>query len=282
MKKIISIVKITVTFIVIVMLMTNCKSNDKNVMGTTRRVLFLHHSTGNEIWKGGMNKWIYKIFKRGNVQRWFSEYNKKNESNIIVKEKFFPKEKPYGWKNYPFDYYNIWVKHAGETPYMEEPTLEILTKSYNMIIWKHCYPVSAIKNQSGKANINSEEKTIENYKLQYNALKEKMHQFPETKFLVWTGAALVKNSTTKEQAERAREFFTWVKNEWDEKGDNIYIWDFYSLETEGGIYLKDAYAQSPSNSHPSKEFSKMVYPLFCQRIVDVLDGKGDKRNIEGK
>ena len=32
----------------------------------------------------------------------------------------FPKPNPYGWNNYPYDYYNIWVKNAGEELYMEE------------------------------------------------------------------------------------------------------------------------------------------------------------------
>ena len=36
----------------------------------------------------------------------------------------FPKASPYGWHNYPYDYYDIWVKHAGNEPYMEEPSME--------------------------------------------------------------------------------------------------------------------------------------------------------------
>jgi len=35
-------------------------------------------------------------------------------------------------------------------------------------------------------------------------------------------------------------------DEWDEAGDNIFIWDFYSYETEGGLYLLDKYAVGPS------------------------------------
>ena len=42
---------------------------------------------------------------------------------------------------------------------------------------------------------------------------------------------------------KGREFFQWVKNEWDTEGDNIFIWDFYELETEGGIYLTEKNAR---------------------------------------
>ena len=65
----------------------------------------------------------------------FEKYNKENNKNYLIKEMTFPKASPYGWHNYPYDYYNIWVKHAGNEPYMEEPTLEMLTKAisgYNL------------------------------------------------------------------------------------------------------------------------------------------------------
>ena len=109
-----------------------------------------------------------------------------------------------------------------------------------------------------------------------------MHEFPQVRFIVWTGAAQVKNATEAEYAKRAKMFFDWVKNEWDESGDNIFIWDFYTLETEGGLYLKNNYAMDPYDSHPNNAFSQKVAPLLCQRIVNVLEGRGDSSSITGK
>ena len=123
----------------------------------------------------------------------FDDFNKKNNSNYKIADLTFPKETPYGWNNYPYDYYNIWVKHAGENTYMEEPTLEILSKKYEIIVFKHCFPTSRISQDTGTPDINSDEKKIENYKLQYNALKNKMHEFPNNKFIVWTPAVCTKN-----------------------------------------------------------------------------------------
>ncbi|MBN1251031.1 MAG: hypothetical protein JXR51_16390 [Bacteroidales bacterium] len=251
-------------------------------MKKQKRAIFLHHSTGSNIWKGNVSKYSYKLFKEGDVLKWIKKYNKKNKTDFKVEEKAFPKKQPYGWKNMPFDYYNIWVKNGGNELFMEEPTLEILSKKYELIIWKHCYPVSAISKNKDTADINSEERTVENYKLQYIALKEKMHEFPETKFLVWTGATHVKGGTNEESAKRMNEFVNWVRAEWNEKGDNIFLWDFYELETEGGIYLKDDFAESLSDSHPNKIFSGSIAPYFGQRIVDVLSGLGDEKPITGK
>jgi hypothetical protein len=275
------------TILLLLFLFNQCNNpvNHEN-MENSVQILFLHHSTGNNIWRGGktgrIDRVIYKLNHQSAVDRWFNNYNQQHGTNYIIKDQYFPKSEPYGWKNYPHDYYNIWVKNAGDKPYMEEPTLEMLTKDHDVIIWKHCYPVGAIQEDTGSPDIDSPVKSLENYKLQYIALKEKMHEFPKTKFIVWTGAVLVKGNTNEEQAKRAKEFHNWVVNEWDEPDDNVFLWDFYELETDGGLYLKEDYAASPENSHPSKSFSKKVYPYFCQRIVDVIENKGDSGKLTGE
>ena len=187
----------------------------------------------------------------------------------------FPKSCPYGWNNYPYDYWNIWVNHAGASAYMKEPTLEMLTQTYDVIVWKHCFPVSSVAADTGSPDITSSVKSEENYKLQYNALKAKMHEFPNKRFIVWTGAALVESATNAEEAGRARDFANWVKTTWDEPGDNIYVWDFRDLETGGGLYLLPENAASTSDSHPNPTFAASVAPLIGQRIIDVIEGRGD-------
>ena len=255
--------------ILIILLITGCSSNNNNM----KKIVFLHHSTGEAIWKGATNRYIYKLTGKGDVQKFFSTYNRKNKTSYEISAVNFPKSSPYGWNNYPFDYYNIWVKNAGAEPFMEEPTLEILTKQYDVIIFKHCFPVSRINADTGSPDINSDVKSIENYKLQYDALKRKMHEFPENKFIVWTPAANTKLNSKEDEAVRTRDFYNWMVNDWDEKGDNIYIWDFYNYETEGGLYLTDSNAHSPDNSHPGVEFSARVAPKFGQFIIDVIESR---------
>jgi hypothetical protein len=77
------------------------------------RILFLHHSTGECVWNGG-------------VADWFAAYNAAHGTRYAITEQAFPKDSPYGWENYPYDYWNIWVKNASPKPYREEPTLELL------------------------------------------------------------------------------------------------------------------------------------------------------------
>jgi hypothetical protein len=231
-------------------------------------IIFLHHSTGNNIWRGG-------------VPEWFDNYNTENDTSYEITEAGYPTSEGYGWRNYPYDYWNIWINNEGNEPYLGQETLEILTQTYDVIIFKHCYPVSDVLENTGSPDISSSRKSMENYQLQYNALKIKLREFPDHRFIVWTGAARVQAGTTEANAQRAQTFFNWVKNTWDEVGDNIYIWDFWELETEGGIYLKPEYANNANDSHPNKTFSKMVAPYFGQRIVDVIEGSGDTGSITG-
>lgn len=227
------------------------------------RIVFLHHSTGKAVWDGGVKDWI-------------RQYNRENGTGYDIREVAFPKESPYGWNNYPFDYWNIWVRHEGPEPFMGEPTLEMLTERYDVIVWKHCFPVSEVLPDTGSPDVASSEKRAGNYRLQYEELREKMREFPGTKFIVWTGAALVRARTDEEQAARARDFSEWVVDEWDEPGDNIFVWDFRGLETEGGLYMKPEYARSETDSHPNEKFASTTAPLFGRMIVDVIEGRADE------
>lgn len=237
-------------------------------MPETINGIFLHHSTGNCIWSGG-------------VPAWLEDYNRQRGTAYQITEQAFPKKEPYGWKNYPYDYWNIWVNHAGDQPFSEEPTLDMLTKENELIIWKHCFPVSHILEDTGTPDVGSEVKSLENYRAQYTALKEAMLRFPKTKFIVWTPAALLPANSNDEEAERTRAFAGWMLNEWDDKGDNIFVWDFHSLETEGGLFLKVENARSDQDPHPNEAFSRKAAPLFAQRIVDVLEGHGDTGSVTG-
>jgi hypothetical protein len=249
------------------LLLAGCQEN-RNSM---KKIIFLHHSTGYNVWLGKTNNYLYKFTGKGDVQKYVERHNRKNGTAYRLSEQFFPKKVPYGWKNYPYDYYNIWVKNGGDKPFMEEATLEMLTKEYDLIIFKHCFPGSRIQPDTGTPDIDSEMKTLENYKLQYQALKDKMHQFPQNRFIVWTPAVNTQKLTTEDEAIHTREFRDWIVNEWDETGDNIFVWDFYSYETEGGLYLAEQNAVSPDNSHPGIEFSAHVAPLFGQFIIDVIE-----------
>src|SRR5579883_1123726 len=256
-------------------------------------IIFLHHSTGESVWNGGRRKLSARIARKlnsylglrlpvgGLVPQLLAEHNRKSGRRHQIVEQAFPKAKPYGWRNYPFDYYNIWVKNAGTEPFREEPTLELLTRNYNVVVFKHCFPVSNI-GPDKTPDVNDDYRSLANYKLQYLAMREKFHQFPKTRFIVWTGAAQVEPRTTPDEAKRAREFFDWVRQEWATQASNIFLWDFYGLQTEGQLYFQPQYAVSPENSHPNESFSRSVARSLLQRVVDVVESNGTSTDIAGQ
>jgi hypothetical protein len=270
--------------------LTSCRYKESK---SDMNIIFLHHSTGEVIWNGApssiFKKALSKISNRladifstkAMLPVLFEKFNKEHNKNYHIKEITFPKAVPYGWQNFPYDYYNIWVKNAGEKPYMEEPTLEMLTKENQIIIFKHCFPVCYINSDKDSADINSDVKTLSNYRLQYNAIRDKLHEFPKTKFILFTGAAQVKLNISEDKAKRAKEFFTWVINEWDLPGDNIYLWDLYSLQTEGGLFFRDEYSVSPSDSHPNEYFAREAAKLLFNRIIDIIENDGSKTQLTG-
>ena len=282
-----------VVFIILLMIypLNSCRKKEKTF---DMNIIYLHHSTGGVIWQGTRVSLVTRVArkistsladvvgKKARLPLLFERYNKDNNKNFSIEEMAFPKASPYGWHNYPYDYYNIWVKNAGNEPFTEEPTLEILTKQYQVVIFKHCFPVSNIQPDQDSADINSDFKSLANYKLQYLSLRDKLHEFPDTKFILFTGAAQVKSNITEDEAKRAKEFFKWVTDEWDFPGDNIHLWDLYTLETEGGLYFKNDYAVSENDSHPNIDFAGKAAQLLFNRIIDIIEKNGTGTKMTGE
>ena len=128
-------------------------------MSSSAKVIYLHHSTGGVIWEGG-------------VQDTIEKYNAEHGTDYSITPLEFPKASPYGWNNYPYDYWNIWVNHAGPSAYMEEPTLEMLTQTYDVIVWKHCFPVSNIVADTGSPDVTSSVKSL---RIMLQPTQRKMH-----------------------------------------------------------------------------------------------------------
>ena len=73
-----------------------------------------------------------------------------------------------------------------------------------------------------------------------------------------------------------------MTDEWDLPGDNIHLWDLYTLETEGGLYFKDDYAVSQNDSHPNVEFAGTAVQLLFNRIVDIIENNGNGTKLTGE
>lgn len=238
--------------------------------GVAQKVVFLHHSTGGN------------VFYEGDVASWISNYNTENNTSIEVTERAYP-DSPWPWDNYPYDYWKLWVDGSCNSDEASIECMNSIAEKYDVVIFKHCFPGASIQADNGDEDITSREKTLPNYKLQYRALRALFDSYPNTKFIAWTLAPLHRKATNADEAARANEFANWVKNDWlTEEGKahpNIFVFDFYGLAaeltknpTDGQQYsLKYEYEGSHDgdDSHPNTLANQTIGPIFGQRIVDV-------------
>ena len=241
--------------------------------GGDQRIVLLRHSTGGN------------VFDEGGVAKWFRNFNAENGTSYDISMRAYP-DSPYSWKNYPYDYWNLWVnsKSPANPNSSGVDTLENLAREYDMIIFKHCFPGSDIESDSGSSSVSSSRKTLGNYKLQYRALRDKFDSMPETIFMVWTLAPRHRMNTSKSQAARAKQFVDWVRDSWlteDGKAHpNIFVFDFWSNVAETRQRpakgetntLRYEYERShrDSDSHPNSTANRTVGPIFAQQVVDAI------------
>lgn len=244
-----------------------------NAAAGNESIIFLHHSTG------------WGVYNTGNVEGYFDNYNSQEGTTYQITERDYP-DTPYPWANYPYDYWNLWINGACDSSNPNIECLDTLVNDYDVIIWKHCFPGAAISADTGNPDITSSSKRIENYKLQYRALRQLMDSYPDTTFIIWTLAPLHRLATNSEHATRANEFSEWVKNDFlteDGEHPNIFIFDFYGNASEldpnppqGMQYtLKYEYEinHTSSNSHPNTLANQNIGPVFAQFIIDVIESK---------
>lgn len=249
------------------------------------KIIFLHHSTGNY------------LYQEGNVAAWFKEHNARNGTSYQLDERMYPQTPVYpAWDNYPYDYWNLWINGACSKTNSATECLDSLAQKYDVIIFKHCYPGSAILADTGNPSVSSKRKSLENYKLQYRALRDLMDAYPLKKFIIWTLSPTPRfvAGANSESAARAKEFVEWVKNDFlKEDGKNhpnIYIFDWWGIAAGTDNFLKQEYERpGQSDPHPNAVVNKYAGPIFAQTIIDVInngyDVEGDKNsedNNEGQ
>ena len=228
------------------------------------KIIFLHHSTG------------WGVYSGGDVPGWFANYNSAHGTSYQMNERSYP-DSPYPWANYPYDYWNLWVHGACDSGNINIECMNTLTQKYDVIIFKHCFPGADLLADTGSPDVGSDTKSLENYKLQYRALRDLMGQYPHNIFIVWTLVPLHRNATTAANAGRAKMFVDWVKNDFlTEDGtrhSNIFIFDFWGLAAGSDNFLKYAYegSHTGSDSHPNQLANQTIGPLFSQAVVDDIN-----------
>ena len=97
-KSVINLLTKSILLLAFAFTFTACNNtSNQDTMGTSTKILFLHHSTGNNIWRGGNSSLVYRVMNKARmnpkseVEKWFTAFNSENRTSYAIKEQNFPK-----------------------------------------------------------------------------------------------------------------------------------------------------------------------------------------------
>ncbi len=170
-----------------------------------------------------------------------------------------------------------------------------------IIMFKSCYPNNAVSSEgSTPGDPFSGEKTVENYKAvftypdgtteyerngyTYKALEEIFAENPDILFIFVTAPPQCWADADPENAKRARDFYTWLKDEWfqqyqedSEEINNVAIFDWFDVlaygedATQHANMLKEKYGGNTGDSHPNALANSESTELFASGEENLLD-----------
>ncbi len=223
--------------------------------GTFRKIIFLHHSTGEAlIAEGGVRERLtalgYEFYDHGYNDDGLTLANgqRANMSFNIPDDNTDP------------DGFNALFAQPVTSP----PTNALShLMQYDVIAFKSCFPTSDIQSNE----------QLEEYKTYYRNIRAVMDRYPNKIFIVVTPPPLVPAATEATIAARARAFANWLKSaEYLSGHPNVFTFDFFNLLAESNTGARDynmlraAYRADPNDSHPNERANREIGPQFADFI----------------
>jgi hypothetical protein len=207
------------------------------------RFLFIHHSTGEGfLFEGGM--WDLLVDAGFDV-------HDRTYGDGWVGDNTDPQHWPVTFTEY-YDDMITWELEPGQY--------------YDIVAFKSCFPASDI----------SSDEMLEEYKGYYNTVKSVTQQHPETLFIPFSTPPLVPDSTSPENAARAREFSIWLSGEYTAGEGNLVSYNVFDVlagnDPLSGDFncLRYEYQKDQYDSHPNALANETVAQDFTDWLVDVV------------
>ena len=229
-----------------------------------RSGIFLHHSTGGNIWgPNGSNTSVPDEIDDFNLDNSYT-----GDDACSLNEAGWPTN---FWDNEWNRWHNIF---DGNDP---DADISNYLANNKIIVIKSCFPSSAMSG-IGSADDMSESyiKSLWNYKWHWRSIIRKMQEHPNNFFVIWTNAPLVPNATNANQALLSHQFCSWAKDilgaglddEFGPLPKNVYVFDFFHKLVDENYMLDIDYAADEWDSHPNANATELVAPQFVEEIFD--------------
>ncbi|MCD6117532.1 T9SS type A sorting domain-containing protein [bacterium] len=227
-----------------------------------RSGVFLHHSTGNNIWENNGSS----VTVPDEIVKYNSAHGFSGEQAVSMTEMWWP-----SGDNEWYTWYRILRNE--ETSDDIRPILQ----SNKIVVIKSCFPSSSIESYgTGSDTSDLYSKTVYNYKYLWRKIVRIMEKHPQNYFAIWTNAPLVAEQTDDTEAALSDQFCTWAKDTLaagldDEFGvfpKNVYVFDFFHKLADSSGKLPNQYAVDLDDSHPNTSATALVAPQFVDEIFN--------------
>lgn len=240
-------------------------SIDSFAQNRFRTGIFLHHSTGWNIWgptEGSTS--VPDLITTYNTNHSYS-----GTDACSLDEQWFPDDE---------NEWHVWHRLFNGTHPSE--TIQPFLDGNKIVMIKSCFPSSAIEGYGVPGDsAYFDYKTVENYKWHWRCIIQRMSEHPSNFFVIWTNAPLIQSETTPDQAMLSHIFSSWAKDTLAAGLDpvfgafplNVYVFDFFhKLAAAPNYYLPVSYAIG--DSHPNGAAATLVAPQLVQEIFDAAIG----------
>jgi hypothetical protein len=245
-------------YLILFSLSLNCFSQTK-----FRNGIFLHHSTGANIW--GPNG------SSTSIPLEISKFNEKNGylgiNAVSIDEAWWPTDDN-EWEHW---------HRIFENQDLADNNLNSILSNYKIIVIKSCFPSSSIASWGQKSDTTVPiYKSVYNYKWHWRHIILAMKKHPDNFFAIWTNAPLTVAASNSSEAALSKSFCKWAKDTLGKGIDpvigvlpkNIYVFDFFSKLVDQYGFLQNQYAFNSVDSHPNSAATSLVAPQFVNEIFD--------------
>ena len=229
-----------------------------------RSGIFLHHSTGGNIWgPNGSNTSV-----PGEIDDYNTDNGYAGEDACSMNETGWPVDP---WDNNWYRWHNIFDGVDATAD------IEDYLEDNRIIVIKSCFPSSEMSGIGSSEDMSDPTiKSLWNYKWHWRSFLKVMQEHPENFFVIWTNAPLVPNATNADEAELSHQFCNWAKNilgaglddEFGPLPKNVYVFDFFHKLVDESYMMDTDYSVDEWDSHPNSDATELVAPQFVEEIFD--------------
>ncbi len=226
-----------------------------------RNVLFIHHSTGHNLIVQGQ---VREQFTEAGYAFWDHDYNPTGLTRPDGTRTGYSYNIPRDNTD-PDGLAELFAQQAYQWPVNAFSG----ALQHDVIVFKSCFPASNIESEA----------QLETYRRYYLGIRDVIDQHPEHLFIAMSPPPLVPESTTPENAARARAFANWLtSDEYLSGHPNLYTYNFFDSLAEGDPaspehnMLRAAYRpQAAGDSHPNQLANEEVGPQFVEFIIASIE-----------